>query len=313
MCPQLHLASREFRAMGTECRVLIYGSDERVERLADLAVTRVELLESLWSRFNPTSELSRMNDRAGLGSVSVSQDTALLVTRMRQAWKATSGAFDPTVLTAVKASGYDRDFAQVSSLDAVRFDIAGPAPGMSAVRVVAHSVELPAGVGLDPGAIGKGLTADIVVEEMMTAGASGALVDLGGDIALAGTPGSAHGWCIDVRDERTGRSSGRAVEFPAGVQHAGVATSTTLTRRFADPRHPGIDPLTGSSCPEHLVQTTVAGPRAWLCEVWATAAMVDPDQLNVMPDPLSCLAFSAQEATRDDFDLADSVGTKGVA
>jgi len=61
------------------------------------------------------------------------------------------------------------------------------------------------------------------------------------------------------------------------------------------------------------ITPTVAGPRAWLCEVWATAAMVDPEQLKVMPDPLSCLAFSAQETTRDDFDLAYSVGMKGVA
>lgn len=295
MCAHLHVATREFRAMGTDCRVLIYGSDERVEQLADLAATRVELLESLWSRFDPTSELSRMNDRAGLGSVSVSRDTALLITRMRQAWEATSGAFDPTVLTAVRANGYDRDFAEVCSLDAVNFDVTGPAPGMSAVRIDEHSVELPAGVGLDPGAIGKGLAADIVVEEMMAAGASGVLVDLGGDIALAGMPGSAHCWCIDVRDERTGRSSGRVVEFPAGVPHAGVATSTTLTRRFADARHHVIDPLTGSSCSEHLVQTTVAGPWAWLCEVWATAAIVNPNQRSAMPDELSCLSFSAME------------------
>lgn len=295
MCGEPHAATREFCAMGTDCRVLIYGSNARVEQLADLAVTRVELLESLWSRFDPTSELSRINARAGRGPVPVSRDTALLVARMRQAWEATSGAFDPTVLTAVRANGYDRDFAQVRALEAVNFDVTDPAPGMSAVRVDERSVELPGGVGLDPGAIGKGLAADIVVEEMMAAGASGVLVDLGGDIALAGTPGSAHCWCIDVRDERTGRSSGRVVEFPAGVPHAGVATSTTLTRRFADARHHVIDPLTGSSCPEHLVQATVTGPWAWLCEVWATAAMVNPNQRSAMPDELSCLSFSAME------------------
>lgn len=290
-----YVAVREFRAMGTDCAIRVFGADEGVEALADLAETRVEILESLWSRFKPASELSRMNARAGRGPVTVSLDTALLVARMRQAWEATSGAFDPTVLTAVRANGYDRDFAQVRALEAVDFDVTDPAPGMSEVRVDERSVELPAGVGLDPGAIGKGLAADIVVEEMMAAGASGVLVDLGGDIALAGTPGSAHCWCIDVRDERTGRSSGRVVEVPAGVHHAGVATSTTLTRRFADARHHVIDPLTGSSCPEHLVQATVLGPWAWLCEVWATAAMVNPNQRSAMPDELSCLSFSAME------------------
>lgn len=295
-------ARREFRAMGTDCVVVVYGAREYTDVLADLAQRRVALLEDLWSRFRDDSELSRLNTRAGQGPIAVSRETELLVRRMRQAWEATAGAYDPTVLAAVRANGYDRDLTDVRALETPLFLSAQPAVGMTGVEVDRGTITLPAGIGLDPGAIGKGLAADIVVDEIMAAGANGVLVDLGGDIALAGHPGSESEWCIDVRDERTRCSSGQTVRFPAGIDHAGVATSTTKTRRFADARHHVINPATGASTNEAVVQVTVAGSPAWWCEVWATAALVDPVILqDRLPAELSAFAVSADRTIMNDF------------
>ena len=44
-----------------------------------------------------------------------------------------------------------------------------------------HTVELPPGVGFDPGGIGKGLAADMVVEELMATGAEGACINVARD------------------------------------------------------------------------------------------------------------------------------------
>lgn len=299
------VSSRTFRAMGTDCHVLVYGTDERVEMLADLACRRVELLESLWSRFRDDSELSRLNERAGNGPVEVSAETEALVRAMRAAWECTAGAFDPSVLTAITASGYDRDFAEVIASESIHTAV-GPAPGLGGVEVDHRLVALPEGVGLDPGAIGKGLAADIVVDEMMHAGAIGVLVDLGGDIAFAGAPGADDAWRIAIRDERHRSAKlspqhDRTIVFPAGVLHAGIATSTSLTRRWADARHHVIDPSTGASTDETLVQVTVTGSRAWECEVWATAALVRPTVICSLDEAFSCLALSPNRTVRDDF------------
>lgn len=271
-----------FRAMGTDCHVLIEAGDPVVEmRFLAAARQRVELLEQCWSRFRPDSELSTMNARAGRGPQPASEDYLLLVTRMREAWEMSGGLFDPTVLQSMTTLGYDADFATVAARTATSpADITVlPAPGMSGVLIdeAAMTVALPAGIGLDPGAIGKGLAADVIAEEFRQAGADGVLVNLGGDISIAGQIDEP--WAIGVDDERLPRDLGdrtlRVLEFPLGTDRLGVATSTTLKRRWAQGRrHHVIDPRSGSMATSDLVQVTVADSSAWQAEVTATTALL---------------------------------------
>ena len=104
------LAEQRFRAMGSDCHVLVVTPDlEGVDSAAiatdivALAAGRVELLEQSWSRFRPTSELNHLNASAGSGPVRVSPDLLLLVDRMQQAWAQSEGRFDPTVLSSMLA------------------------------------------------------------------------------------------------------------------------------------------------------------------------------------------------------------------
>jgi len=113
----------------------------------------------------------------------------------------------------------------------------------------------------------------------MAAGASGVLVNLGGDLAFAGTAADGSPWSIGVEDERVLTDDPdrvlRVLEFPAGTDAAGVATSTTLKRRWAQGRrHHVIDPRTGAPAVSDLVQVTVIADRAWVAEVTATTALL---------------------------------------
>jgi len=273
-------ATRTFRAMGTECELIVYGSG--ADELVGMGAQRVELLEQCWSRFRPTSELMHLNSLAGTGPVPVSEDLLTLVAIMLEAWKATGGLFDPTVIASMNALGYDRDFASVIAREAIAAVTAQltRAPGMGDVVVdeEAITIALPAGVGLDPGAIGKGLAADIIVEELMNAGADGVLVNLGGDIVFAGAPGSDAPWVMAIIDERLPRDAEdrvvRHLEFEAGTDHGAVATSTTLKRVWANGRHHVIDPRTGDVARTDLVQATIAAATGWWAEVAATTALL---------------------------------------
>ena len=272
---------RRFRAMGTDCHVLVYASQSVAEELADLALVRVELLEQSWSRFRPASELNRLNASAGHGPQPVSADLLRLGLSMRAAWLGTGGLFDPTVLASMRALGYDADFATVAARPAGALDdvLLAATPGMSGVTIDESSstISLPSGVGLDPGAIGKGLAADIVAEELISAGAHGVLVNLGGDVSLAGEPDSDEPWAIGIEDERRGADDPqrlmRTLTLAGG--RAGVATSTTLKRRWAQGRrHHVLDPRTGSMSASDLVQVTVVAPDACTAEWSATAALL---------------------------------------
>lgn len=272
--------------MGTDCHVVVVADEPVVDDFLTLALERAELLEACWSRFRPSSELNQVNAAAGQGPVPVSDDMYLLVDRMKQAWSLSAGLFDPTVLTSMNALGYDTDFAEVqsrtdaASLDDVAF---AAAPGMAGVRLdpEARTVSLPARVGLDPGAIGKGLASDIIAAELHEAGAAGVLVNLGGDLAFVGSTEDGAGWSIGVEDERCDLEAPdrlvRLFEFPDGPARAGVATSTTLKRRWAQGRrHHVIDPRTGAMSTGDLVQVTVVADEAWQAEITATTALLMP-------------------------------------
>ena len=270
---------RHFRAMGTDCQVTVFADPALVPALLGLAVERVELLEACWSRFRPDSELSRLNARAGAGPIAVSSDLLELVATMQAAWRMTDGLCDPTVLASMRALGYDADFATVlarSAIDAVDPDALRRAPGMGAVIVdeAAGTVTLPAGVGLDPGAIGKGLAGDIIVDEFMDAGADGVLVSLGGDIVLAGMPGADAHWSISVADERRMGEELRTIDLEPGIDRAAIATSTTLKRRWGGGLHHLVDPRTGAVAASDLVQATITGRFGWEAEAGATAALL---------------------------------------
>lgn len=270
--------------MGTDCHVFVVAPAPLADDLVQLAIDRVELLEDCWSRFRPHSELNRLNAAAGQAPIPVSDDMYLLVDRMREAWTASGGLFDPTVLHSMTALGYDADFSTVSArpsaaaLDAVSL---AAAPGMAGVVLDEEesSVLLPQGVAIDPGAIGKGLASDVIARELMSAGANGVLVNLGGDLVFMGTTEDETGWSIGVEDERLPVEDPdrlvRLLEFPTGFITAGIATSTTLKRRWAQGRrHHVIDPRTGSMSVSDLVQVTVVADTAWEAEVTATTALL---------------------------------------
>lgn len=263
----------DFRAMGTDCAVHVW-SPAYAEDLAALARARVEILEQCWSRFRETSELSLLNARAGQGPIEVSEDLHVLVVAMKRAWEITGGTFDPTVGTAMRAWGYDVTFTDVIARDHGSVVALQPTPGMGGVQIDGCTVTLPSGIELDPGAIGKGLAADIIAREIHAAGAIGVLVDLGGDIVVRGRPG-ADTWRIAVTDERTPDSVVHTFEITD--DHAGIATSSVLRRRWAGIRHHVIDPMTGAIADTSAVQVTVLAPTGADAEVVATAAILSRD------------------------------------
>ncbi|TMK49812.1 MAG: FAD:protein FMN transferase [Actinobacteria bacterium] len=264
----------EFRVMGSDATVVAVGGGPG---LAQRARQRLDHLEGLWSRFRPDSEVSRMN-AAGGRSTEVSAETIRLVGTAVEAWSVTRGAYDPTVLGDVLRAGYTVSFESLRAVPAgplahIEFRI-----GAGGIRVDAlnHTVELPPGVGFDPGGIGKGLAADIVVEELMAAGAQGACVNVGGDLRVCGTPPDSapgSGWAIDVDDPFTDGSI--AV---LGLADGGVATSSRLLRRWTGPggkpSHHLIDPRTGKPADSGLATVTVVAARAWQSEMLSKAVFL---------------------------------------
>jgi thiamine biosynthesis lipoprotein len=261
------------RAMGSTVHVIVHAGAQQAQPLARLALRRIAMLEQCWSRFRPDSELSNLNARAGTGPVPVSADLATLVDAMLTASAATANRFDPTVHDSMRALGYDADFAAVIGRAAVAAAAPIPAGGVTGIvlDLAAGTVTLPAGCAIDPGAIGKGLAADLVAKDLHDAGATGVLVNLGGDLAAYGTAGD-DPWVIGVRDDRL-PDSPTVGTLTLGPALRAVATTSSLRRRWAGQHHV-LDPRTGRPLSSDLAQVTVAAPDGARAESAATAALL---------------------------------------
>jgi thiamine biosynthesis lipoprotein len=257
--------------MGSTAHVLVLGGPAGV---IDQARARIAELEARWSRFRPDSEVSELNRTPGR-LVLVSVDTFLLVERAVTAWGLTGGRFDPTVLRAVRAAGYDRSFDQLDAdVPNAASESRAPAPGCEGIELWPEltGVWLPPGVELDPGGIGKGLAADLVTAELVDAGADGAMVNLGGDVRVRGT-GPGGEWSLAVaHPDDAGRQLLRFA-IPDGA----VATSSRLRRRWTQggrARHHLIDPLTGQPSASPLVMVTAITADAWWAEAVTKSVFV---------------------------------------
>ena len=127
------VAACQLPAMGTQVELLAVDAPS-----GTLTATRGRLadLEARWSRFRPDSELSTLNRAAGR-PVAVSPETLTLLALAVLGWQATGGRFDPTVLDALEAAGYDRSFDQLPTArpgaDGTR-PAPGPALGLAGLR-----------------------------------------------------------------------------------------------------------------------------------------------------------------------------------
>ena len=228
-----------------------------VPHIARSAIGRLHELEQRWSRFLPTSEISELNASPGVLR-QVSPDTFRLVEALVRAWHATGGAFDPTLLGALVHLGYGTS-RERSDLTTSLAPGAVPRgrPAEILVRADDRAVMLPAGTTLDPGGLGKGLAADLIVDEVMAAGAAGVLVEVGGDLRVHGRPPVGGVWPISIDD------TGDVIE----LTHGGVATSSSRLRTWTtdgDVRHHLLDPTTLLSTATDVESCTViAGTAAW--------------------------------------------------
>ncbi len=168
------------RAMGTWFEVLLLGEDEEhLDSVAEAALDEVERIERLLSRFDPTSEIARINRDAARRRVIVSFEVLEVIESCRHYWDMTCGYFDPTA--GVDGPG---SFADVC-IDAGSRTISFAQPDLA----------------FDLGGYGKGYALDRAAELLREYGVGSALIHGGTSSILAlGTNENGKGWPIGLRN-----------------------------------------------------------------------------------------------------------------
>jgi thiamine biosynthesis lipoprotein len=175
-------------AMGTLFEALLIGDDrEHLDAVAAAVLDEVERIERLLSRFDPRSEISRLNRHAGERPVLVDRELFDLLAVCLDAGQATGGAFDIAAVSR-PAGFYDSPIR----LDASR-------------RLVQFA--LPE-IQLDLGGIGKGYALDRAAEILASQGVTSALIHGGTSSVLArGLTAECAPWRIDIGPAASSRAS----------------------------------------------------------------------------------------------------------
>lgn len=282
----MQITRHTFKAMGTSVELIAApGSAPRAVARAAFATERLFAREEArFSRFRPESELSLVNARAGRW-MRVSKPFAVLTRRALQAAEETGGRFDPTVLPALKAAGYDRDFKQViaraprtraedEDLAAIRRevrDIMVKNPTVCGawreISLDGDNLRIPEGAELDFGGIAKGWTVDLAAKEL--ASLPWAILDAGGDLRIVGTTPE-EGLDVAVEDPQARGIEALRLRLGSGA----LATSSVTVRAWGAGRHHIIDPATGVPALTPVVQATVWAETCTDAEVWSKAALL---------------------------------------
>ena len=145
-------------AMATRFEVALHGySPARLEAAAGEALEEIVRIESLLSRFQPTSQIAHCNARAAHEPVPVSPEVFALLRRCGELTEATNGAFDVTVAPLMNCWRFTDDTHAMPSESAIAAALAVSGMDKMQLDEDEFSVQFAReGVSLDLGSVGKG-------------------------------------------------------------------------------------------------------------------------------------------------------------
>jgi thiamine biosynthesis lipoprotein len=226
-----------------------------------------------FTRFEIGSELSALN--ASQGQVFAASPQMFEVVELAVKYSTlTNGLFNPTIIGALEAAGYDRTFDDLKSRSDLPKPAASQISDVIAIKLehAQQTITLPMKVRIDLGGIAKGWTVQQAAQQLAQYGPC--LVDAGGDMRTIGlVPGTTH-WSIDVVDPFDHERDVMTLR----LRDQSVATSgidrRTWQRRDGVWQHHLIDPRTGLPAQTDVLSATVIAPTTVEAEIAAKVVAI---------------------------------------
>lgn len=247
----------------------------RVRELTEGALRDVDERMSTW---RDDSELMRA--RVGSGPIPVSEPLAQVVGAALGGAARSGGAFDPTVLPLMSLWGLHGTPRTTLPSDS---DIAEAQARVGWERVAltrddqGRALLDAGGTALDLSAIAKGYAVDRVFEALVAEGVTDLLVEVGGDLRVAGRSPRGGLWSVGVDRPVVGKAPGADLVATVQLTNLAVVTSGNYrnrTRIEGVEIHHTMDPRTGRPASNAARSASVVAPDAMTADIWSTALMV---------------------------------------
>ena len=242
-----HIARRRqlFRSsrmlMGTLGEIQLVHDDARLASgIIQQAFDEAARIERRMTRFDPQSEIGRVNAFGHLHGMPVSQDTARVIRRGLDWAQVSRGWFDPALGRLTENWNQDPlpQYPEKASLlgrTLFREVKLTEAEKNTEVRFLTNAPRL------DLGGIAKGYAVDRAIHLIREAGIEQALVNFGGDLRVLGGRTASSGWKVGIRNPHQKDEIAQVLK----LRDQAIATSGNNEQR--------LEPASGSRFVQHLI------------------------------------------------------------
>ena len=263
-CQSHHLYKDNRLMMGTYVEVI--SPDKNA---ANIVFTEIKRIENLLSKYNPDSEIAKLNE---FGQLKVSQDTFYILQKAKEFWQASNGAFDITVGPLVDLWGFtDKKYSLPKpekiqkTLERIGFEKIILQAGDNVVKFKIR------GMKIDLGAIAKGYAVDCAVKKLRERGIKSCLINAGGQVSCLGDKFGGP-WVVGINHpRRTG------IVESIQLKDQAVATSGDYEQYFIQKkkRYSHIfNPKTGYPADSGVISVTVIAPDGLTADALTTSIFV---------------------------------------
>ncbi|WAG60548.1 FAD:protein FMN transferase [Clostridium estertheticum] len=239
----------------------IYGKN--AETATALVLKRISNIESKMSVNVKTSEISKLNAKAGISGQKLSADTYSVIEKSVQYSKLTGGALDATIEPIVGLWGIGTDKERLPSkteiddkLKLVNYKDIVLDKKNSTVKLKRTNQ------AIDLGAIAKGYTADEVKKVLLNNKISSAIINLGGNVYAIGKNPNGKDWNVGIQNPLSTRGEYLGT---ISVTDKSIVTSGNYERFFIKDGvryHHIFDPKTGYPAEQSLISTTIVSDKS---------------------------------------------------
>lgn len=267
------VAQDTFPAMGTLMAHKIFGL--YAGDCLDAIQFEIEHLEAIFSRFIPTSEISRINQFAGKNPVEVSTDTFAVIKNAIDFSTQIKGLYNISISPLIQLWGIGKAANRIPNTESIRQVLTliddrdirlNPDQKTVFLRNPRQAIDL--------GGIAKGYAAEKIFQLYQVYGIQSAYANLGGNVIAIGSKLDGSAWRVGIQHPRKEESLLGSIS----IKNQAVVTSGDYQRYMiaADGRryHHILDPRTGYPASSGLISVTIVSGDAILADVLSTAILI---------------------------------------
>ena len=191
---------KEQSLLGSPFEITVVATDSVQAKLyTDLAISEVKRIENLVSDWIPTTQISQVNQNAGIKPIKVDQEVFDLVERAIKISKLTSGAFDISYASMDKIWKFDGSMKQMPTEEAIKKSVEKVGYQNIILNPKDKTIFLKnKGMKLGLGGIAQGYIADKIKEVLQEKRCTSGLVNVSGDINTWGKQPNGEPWSVGI-------------------------------------------------------------------------------------------------------------------